>query len=182
MSSSDYIDGSSISVEFTKRVTLDELQLVMADLGYPEAMIQESDDNSFVIRIDKLNNQQKNEFVEGMNFSIISGDDGGLLISFICLVPLDFVCPISIDLVSPVIARETVVNAFWAVLAATIGIFFYIWWAFRNVPSPLRYSVYCHCGIHCNYTCSWSICCIRCNFWYRSEHDVPYCVVDRHRI
>ena len=52
LSSSDYIDGSSISVEFTKRVTLDELQLVMADLGYPEAMIQESDDNSFVIRID----------------------------------------------------------------------------------------------------------------------------------
>lgn len=141
LSSSGYIDGSSVSVEFAKKVTLDELQVVMVDLGYPEAMIQESDDNSFVIRIDELNNQQKNEFIEGMNSSIIAGEDGGLSISFICLVPLDFVCPISIDLVSPIIARETVINAFWAVLAAAIGIFFYIWWAFRNVPSPFRYSV-----------------------------------------
>ena len=141
LSSSGYIDGSSVSVEFAGKVTLDELQIFMEDLGYPEAMIQKSDDNSFVIRIDELNNQQKNEFIEGMNSSIIASEEGGLSISFICLVPLDFVCPISVDLVSPVIARETVINAFWAVLAAAIGIFFYIWWAFRNVPSPFRYSV-----------------------------------------
>ena len=46
---------------------------------------------------------------------------------------------LSFDLVSPVVAAETVRAAFWAVLAATIGIFFYLWWAFRNVPSPFRY-------------------------------------------
>ena len=38
-------------------------------------------------------------------------------------------------------AQETVLNALWAVLAAAIGIFFYIWWAFRNVPSPFRYGL-----------------------------------------
>ena len=27
----------------------------------------------------------------------------------------------------------------WAVIAAAVGIFLYVWWAFRNVPSPLRY-------------------------------------------
>ena len=48
---------------------------------------------------------------------------------------------LSFDLVSPVVAQETVLNAFWAILAAAVGIFLYIWWAFRNVPSPLRYSV-----------------------------------------
>jgi preprotein translocase subunit SecF len=44
-------------------------------------------------------------------------------------------------MISPLIAKETVINSFWAVLAATFGIFIYIWWAFRNVPNPIRYSV-----------------------------------------
>ena len=37
------------------------------------------------------------------------------------------------------VASETVLNAFYAVLAAALGIFIYVWWAFRNVPSPFRY-------------------------------------------
>ena len=37
------------------------------------------------------------------------------------------------------VAAETVVNAFYAVLAAAVGIFIYVWWAFRNLPSPIRY-------------------------------------------
>ncbi len=40
---------------------------------------------------------------------------------------------------SPVVASETVLNAFYAVVAAAIGIFLYVWWAFRSVPSPFRY-------------------------------------------
>ena len=48
---------------------------------------------------------------------------------------------LSFDLVSPVIAREVVLNAFYAVIAAAVGIFIYVWWAFRNVPSPFRYGV-----------------------------------------
>ena len=51
----------------------------------------------------------------------------------------DGVKVLSFDLVSPIVATETVVAAFWAVLAAAVGIFFYVWWAFRNVPSPFRY-------------------------------------------
>jgi len=53
----------------------------------------------------------------------------------------DGVQVLSFDLVSPVVATETVVNAFYAVLAAAVGIFFYVWWAFRNVPSPFRYGL-----------------------------------------
>ena len=48
---------------------------------------------------------------------------------------------LSFDLVSPMVARETVVAALWAVLFAAIGIFFYLWWAFRSVPNPFRYGV-----------------------------------------
>ena len=48
---------------------------------------------------------------------------------------------LSFDTVSAVIALETIRNAFIAIIAASIGIFLYIWWAFRNVPSPFRYGV-----------------------------------------
>ena len=47
---------------------------------------------------------------------------------------------IAFDGVSPSVAAETVRNAFYAVLLAAVGIFLYVWWAFRNVPSPFRYS------------------------------------------
>ncbi|MEE2884700.1 MAG: protein translocase subunit SecF [Chloroflexota bacterium] len=46
---------------------------------------------------------------------------------------------LAFDLVSPSVAQETVRNAFFAVLLAAVGIFLYIWWAFRSVPSPFRY-------------------------------------------
>ena len=46
---------------------------------------------------------------------------------------------LSFDLVSPMVAKETLVAAFWAVIAAAVGIFFYLWWAFRSVPKPFRY-------------------------------------------
>ena len=47
---------------------------------------------------------------------------------------------VAFDSVSPSVAGETVRNAFFAVLLAAVGIFLYVWWAFRNVPSPFRYS------------------------------------------
>ena len=48
---------------------------------------------------------------------------------------------LAFDLVSPSVAKETVRNAFFAVLLAAVGIFLYVWWAFRSVPSPFRYGV-----------------------------------------
>ncbi len=54
-------------------------------------------------------------------------------------VTLDGVEVVAFDLVSPSVAGETVRNALYAVLLAAVGIFLYVWWAFRNVPSPFRY-------------------------------------------
>ena len=48
---------------------------------------------------------------------------------------------LAFDLVSPSVAKETVRNAFFAVLLAAVGIFLYVWWAFRSVPSPFRYGI-----------------------------------------
>ena len=73
-----------------------------------------------------MNEEQKDLLVESLN-NAFSPNETDTLQSF--------------DLVSAVVAEETVINALWAVLAAAVGIFFYIWWAFRNVPSPFRYGL-----------------------------------------
>lgn len=37
------------------------------------------------------------------------------------------------------IAKRSILNTFWAVLAGTVGILLYIWWAFRRIPKSYRY-------------------------------------------
>ena len=80
---------------------------------------------NFFIRVKLLEEEGKDELVEGLKTAL--SPDGLEILSF--------------DLVSPVVAQETVVSAMWAVLAAAVGIFLYIWWAFRSVPSPFRYGI-----------------------------------------
>src|SRR5207253_8622992 len=48
---------------------------------------------------------------------------------------------LSFDQVSPIIAAEIVRNSIIAVLAACVGILFYLWWAFRHVKESWRYGV-----------------------------------------
>ena len=48
---------------------------------------------------------------------------------------------IKFDSVSPIVASETVINAFFALLAASVFILLYIWYAFRRVPKSYRYGV-----------------------------------------
>jgi preprotein translocase subunit SecF len=81
------------------------------------------EDRTFFIRTKELAEEAKDSLVETLQTKL--SPDGVVVLSF--------------DLVSPVVATETVINALWAVLAATVGIFLYVWWAFRNVPSPFRY-------------------------------------------
>ena len=48
---------------------------------------------------------------------------------------------VKFDSVSPIVAGETVVNAFYSVLAASVFILLYVWYAFRRVPKSYRYGI-----------------------------------------
>ena len=119
----DFTGGSSIVLEFSEIVDQQDLRVRLAGLGHPDSIVQRMGDDSFFIRTKELHEEEKNRIVEAIRSSLSPG--GVQVLSF--------------DLVSPVVAAETVRAAFWAVLAAAVGIFFYLWWAFRNVPSPFRY-------------------------------------------
>ena len=119
----DFTGGSSIVLSVSEHVEQQDLRQELAKLGHPDAIVQRMDDTTFFVRTKEL--EDKGELVEPLNEARSFGDVQGL----------------SFDKVSPVVASKTVSSAFWAVLAAAVGIFVYLWWAFRNVPSPFRYGV-----------------------------------------
>ena len=119
----DFTGGSSIAIQFSQQVEQVALRREFTGFGEADAIVQGMGDNTFFVRTKELQEARKNELVTRLEASL---SPGGLEV-------------LSFDLVSPVVAKETVVAAFWAVLAAAVGIFLYLWWAFRNVPRPLRY-------------------------------------------
>lgn len=119
----DFTGGSTVTIEFADPVDQEDLRRTLADLEIDDATVQNFGDNIFFIRTKELTEGEKDALVADFEAALSPG--GSELLAF--------------DLVSPVVASETVVAAFWAVFAAAVGIFLYVWWAFRNVPSPFRY-------------------------------------------
>ncbi len=119
----DFTGGSSLTLEFANAVDQTDLRDRIAAEGHPDASVQKLGDNTFFVRTKQLDTAAKTALLDALEARL--SPDG--------------VAELSFDLVSPVVASETVLNAIYAVLAAAVGIFLYVWWAFRNVPSPFRY-------------------------------------------
>ena len=119
----DFTGGSTLTLEFSDPVNQTDLRAELANLGHSDATVQQLADNVFFIRTKELD--------EVARVAVLAGTEGNL--------SPNGVQQLSFDLVSPVVAGEPILNAIYAILAATVGIFFYVWWAFRNVPSPFRY-------------------------------------------
>lgn len=122
----DFSGGSSLTVRYDVPVQQDVLRNALESIGYSESTVQDFGDNTFFLRMHLLEDGTYEDVVAQL------ADKIGMNAQYEIL---------SFDLVSPVIAREVVLNAFYAVIAAAVGIFIYVWWAFRNVPSPFRYGV-----------------------------------------
>ena len=119
----DFTGGSSLSLQFESEVTQEDLRAELTVLDHPDAIVQKLGDNTYFVRTKELVEGEKTALVDDLAASLAQ----------------DSVEVLSFDRVSPVFARKSVINSFYAVLAAAAGIFFYVWWAFRNVPSPFRY-------------------------------------------
>lgn len=119
----DFTGGSTLTLEFAADVSQTALRERLAAEGHPDATLQRLGDRTYFIRVKELADDSKSNLVGALEAAL--SPDG--------------VSELSFDLVSPIVAAETVRNAMYAVLAAAAGIFVYVWWAFRNVPSPFRY-------------------------------------------
>ena len=119
----DFTGGSTLTLEFSDPVNQTDLRAELANLGHSDATVQQLEDNIFFIRTKELD--------EVARVAVLADTERNL--------SPNGVQQLSFDLVSPVVAGETILNAIYAILAAAVGIFLYVWWAFRNVPSPFRY-------------------------------------------
>ena len=124
----DFTGGSSMTIQFPEGsdANTGKIRETLKAIGYTESTVQNLGNSNFFVRTKELQEEEKDTLVIDLT-KVISPDAENVLQSF--------------DLVSPIVAKETVINALWAILAATVGIFLYVWWAFRNIPNPFRYGL-----------------------------------------
>jgi len=118
----DFSSGSTMTLRFDAEVEQSQLRQQLADLGYDEAMIQRTGDGDFIVRVREISAEVRQELVDGLR------------------AELDTEVTVRDSYtVSPIIATETGRNAAIAVGIAAVFMLFYIAWAFRRMPRPLRW-------------------------------------------
>ena len=133
----EFTSGSQFTVAFTERsVAQSEVRQAMSDLDHPEARVQGAGTNRYLIRTSELENAPpisggEGPAAEGEIDTIMAG----LQDRFGAVSREDF------STVSGTVSSEIVRNATFAVLAASVMILLYIWWAFRELDRPIRYGV-----------------------------------------
>ena len=125
----DFTSGSVMDVRFERPVSQGQIQERMNALGHPEALIQSTGSNSVLIRTKVLDEAQAGGVSERQRIQDDLEDNVAGIES------------IAFDSISPIIAAETVRNTFLALLAASVFILLYIWYAFRRAPRAYRYGI-----------------------------------------
>lgn len=123
----DFTGGSLLDLSFenpTQALDAGDIRSEIEELGYTGSVVQLSDDNSALIRVRQLTNEQKNEIKAAL------GERYGV-------EPLEQ----RFEAVGPAVGNQVTQGAVFAVLAATLGILGYLYLAFRNVEHPLRYGI-----------------------------------------
>ena len=126
----DFTSGSVLNVTFTSSVDEADVAERMTELGHPNALVQRVGRDNFFIRTDVLDEAVGDELSERER---IEQD----LEKFLGLDRRR----VEFDTVSPIVASETVRTAFFALIAASVFILFYVWYAFRRVPKAHRYGI-----------------------------------------
>ena len=121
----EFSSGSMLTVSFEQKVSQGDFERELTNLGYADVIIQRvmggTREGDFHIRTHRLSEKEEAKLKSDL------ATIGSLKEE-----------PESLS-VSPMVATETARNAAIAVAAAAIGILFYLTWAFRRMPSPLRY-------------------------------------------
>jgi preprotein translocase subunit SecF len=117
----EFSSGSILTVNFEEPVAHDDFQQEIMNLGYTDAIVQQTREGEFLIRTHELTDDEKAEIET--NLAARFGQ----------------VSEAQFSSVSPMVAAETANNTVIAVVIAAAGILLYVTWAFRRMPKPLHY-------------------------------------------
>ena len=121
----NFTEGVAANLTFPQGVSEQAIAATLEPFGYSNLSLDDRGRNTYFLRSDRPAADQKNKIVEALESSFGEVRKDALEFSF----------------VDAEIARRSVLNTFWAVLAASVGILLYVWWAFRRAPKPFRYGV-----------------------------------------
>ena len=137
----DFRGGTEFTVRFQDPVAKDDLNDALADLGHDEARVQGTGENEFLVRTDELESTST-QAVGPTPPDEASAIRDGLIDRFGPMVNLEgeeITGFLTVDSISATISREIARNAIFAVIAASVAIFLYLWWSFRSVPQSIRF-------------------------------------------
>ncbi len=142
----DFSGGSEFTARFEEPVTKDDLNDALADLDHPEARVQGTGQNEFLIRTKELRGAASAPAVGPAPRSERNGIEDGLRERFGSMVDAEGEASpsqgfLQFDSISASISREIARNAAFALVAASVAIFFFLWWSFRSVPQPFRFGM-----------------------------------------
>jgi preprotein translocase subunit SecF len=140
----EFTGGATFTVRFAQDAEQEELRSALSGLGHPEAVVQRTGENRFLVRTRELEGaarapevgpappSERDEIEAGLEqrFGGFLDNDGNVSNRFI-----DFAS------VSGTVSEEIGRNAGIAVLAASVAILLYISWTFRAVPKPFLYGI-----------------------------------------
>jgi preprotein translocase subunit SecF len=135
----EFTGGTTFTVRFAQNVHQDALRSALSELGHPEAIVQGTGENKFLVRTRELKGavaapevgpappSERDTIEAGLQqrFGDFLDNEGKVSNRFI-----DFY------IVSGTVSEEIGRNAGFAVIAASVAILLYISWAFRAVPRP----------------------------------------------
>ena len=120
----DFNDGVAAILTFQQPVSEGALQQRLADFGYENLVLERRGPDSWFMRSARPQDDQRSTILRALAE----------------LAPIDQES-VEFSSVDAEIAKRSIVNTFWAVLAGTVGIMLYVWWAFRRIPKSFRYGL-----------------------------------------
>jgi preprotein translocase subunit SecF len=140
----DFTSGTTFSFRYKDATTNGAVQSLLSDLGHPEARVQSTGNNQFLVQTKEIEGSATTPPVgpslpsEREKIELeLSKQHGG----FVDTQGKPTSQFIEFSSVSAAVSRQIGRNAAIAVLLASIGITLYITWSFSNVPNSLRYGV-----------------------------------------
>jgi preprotein translocase subunit SecF len=140
----DFSSGSTFTVRFERPVAKDDLHDALGDLDHPEARVQGTGQNEFVVRTKVLRGATSAPAVGPAPSSEKDGIEDALRDRFGNFANADGVASpeqgfLEFDSIDATLSREIARNAGIALVVASFAIFVYLWWSFRAVPQPFRF-------------------------------------------
>jgi len=140
----EFTSGTNFAFRYAEPATTDKVDQLLSDLGYPDAHVQSTGSNQFLVRTGEIEGSQSTppvgppvpseretlELELDQKFGGFLDTNGNPTNQFI-----------EFSSVSAAVSREIGRNAAIAVAMASVAILLYITWSFRNVPNSIRYGV-----------------------------------------